>query len=94
MPIAGGDILRTDGRAGGSREFIVMISGGTAVRPNRVVCQGAGKRSMMIWAQCEIDATEGNFAAAKTVVGRNLLLKTIHVQLTYGTSPLLSGNNQ
>ena len=41
-------------------------------RPIRVVCQGAGKRSMMIWAQCEIDATEGNFAAA---LGRNLRSK-------------------
>ena len=46
---------------------------------------------MMIWAQCEIDATEGNFAA---VLGRNLLLETIHVQWTYGNSPPLSGDNQ
>ena len=44
--------------------------------------------------QCEIDATEGNFTAAKTMVGSKLLLETIHVQWTYGTSPLLSGDNQ
>ena len=48
-------------RQGGSnREFWA------GQRPNRVVCQGAAKRSIMIWAQYKIDATEGNFATALT----------------------------